>query len=86
MTSNLRTTVMAIILALALAIGDANAQTIGIKKDARNTAAKNADPVQPAGSATAVTGSGSAGQITRWTSPNTIGDSIITEGKQCTWV
>lgn len=85
MTNSFRTTVIAIILVLALAGGYSNAQTISQKKEPNNPATKKADSVQQAGSASAVTGSGTAGQLTRWLGTNgtsyVIGDSIITEDK-----
>ena len=44
--------------------------------------ARKGSAVQPAaGSTTPVTGSGTAGQLTKWTSINTLGDSSITEDK-----
>ena len=44
--------------------------------------ARKASAVQPAaGSTTPVTGSGTAGQLTKWTSTNTIGDSSVSEDK-----
>ena len=44
--------------------------------------ARKASALEPAaGSTTPVTGSGTAGQLTKWTSANTLGDSSISEDK-----
>ena len=74
------TMMWAILLLAAYAVA-AHAQT----KAANFQPAKKDNAAQPAGAASAVTGSGTAGQLTRWYgasgSSYTLGDSIITEDK-----
>jgi hypothetical protein len=67
-----------VILALVLAIGQTNAQT-------KNPQQKKSEIAPAAGSASTVSGNGTAGQLSKWVGNNTtsyvLGDSIIFEDK-----
>jgi hypothetical protein len=77
MKKTFRTLSTLIITLLVLLIGYSNAQTQNKKQKLNESTAQST----AAGSASTVTGFGTTGQLVKWTSLNTVGDSIITEDK-----
>jgi hypothetical protein len=82
MKSKLRFTVSALAWAILLLVAYAVAAHGQTGEATHQHPAMKGNAVEPAaGSTTPVTGSGTAGQLTKWTSTNTIGDSSISEDK-----
>jgi hypothetical protein len=81
MKSKLRFTLSSLMLAAMLMAAyavTAHAQT-GASHNQRG--ARKGGTVEAAGINASVTGGGTGGQITKWTSPGTLGDTVITENK-----
>ena len=77
MKKTVKTLASLIFMMLALLVGYANAQS----QDRKSTSAGKTNVVPAAGSAAGVTGNGTTGQLVKWTSLSTLGDSTISEDK-----
>src|SRR5690349_4878265 len=76
-----RFTLSAVALALLLLAAYSITTHAQSRTTASQTAVKKSSATPPLATDPVVTGTGTNGQLTRWTSLNTVGDSIITETK-----
>src|ERR1700742_4621345 len=80
MRRKMQTIISALVLLTLLAGQAALAQDAG-QKDKKDKPAQSPIHAQPQGAFPPPSGNGTPGQITKWTSPSTLGDSVISEDK-----